>query len=259
MLTDTHIHLDFYTDRELPLLLEDARQRGVLRWVIPAVKEENWSRLNQLADAYPDLSCCYGWHPAHLPANSSAVSDRLTELKRLLEESGVAAGECGLERNSPFPLEYQQEVLSAQVSLANRLYLPVVFHFHAPWDRVFNFLENHPPERDGVVHGFSGSPQIAHRLVDSGLYIGVNGLVTVQRARKLRESVVSLPLERLLCETDAPDRSLSSGSRRGLPQDLRQVVQEIALLRGEPYDEVAAALEENCRRFFSPEGRAFRL
>ena len=104
----------------------------------------------------------------------------------------------------------------------------------------------------GVVHSFSGSPEQARQLWSLGFMIGLGGPLTYERAQRLRRLVAQMPLEFLLLETDAPDQP-DAGIRgqRNEPARLRQVLDVVAMLRGQAPEEIAAATTANAQRLFA--------
>lgn len=117
----------------------------------------------------------------------------------------VAVGEIGLDYHweDECPREKQKEVLIAQLELAKKHDLPVVIHDReAHGDNDWNILRKYKPK--GVVHCFSGSAELAQETVKLGMYIGLGGVVTFKNARHSVEVAKTIPLDRLLTETDAP-------------------------------------------------------
>src|SRR5690606_35586138 len=103
----------------------------------------------------------------------------------------------------------------------------------------------------GVVHSWSGSDQQARQLWDLDFSLGIGGPDTYERARRLRRTVATMPGERLLLETDAPDQP--GAGHRGAgnePAHLREVLAVLAALRGEPPESVAARTSANAARLF---------
>jgi TatD DNase family protein len=102
-----------------------------------------------------------------------------------------------------------------------------------------------------VVHSFSGSLQQAQRLWDIGFHVGIGGPVTYERAQRLRQIVASMPIERLLLETDAPDQpGACHRGQRNEPANITEVLKVIAQLRGESEDSVATATTANAATLF---------
>ena len=121
-------------------------------------------------------------------------------------------------------------------------------------DTVQVMKDAHAEEIPGVVHCFSYSPELAKEFIRMGYYIGVGGVVTFKNAKKLKETVVQIPLERILLETDAP--YLAPEPHRGKRNEsgfLKFVAREIAALKGVSYEEVEKVTRNNAERLFGLE------
>lgn len=222
-LTDTHCHLDFDKfDADRHEVIRRAQQAGVGRILIPGLTVTSSRAAVKLADSHPMLYAAIGVHP-----NEADTWDGQTvsALKELAANSlkVVAIGEIGLDYywNSS-ARETQIDILRDQLALASELQLPVVLHSRekadaehgACTDDLMKILEEWAAslrsgkealaERPGVLHSFSGSFETATRAINLGFYVGVTGPVTYKNAEQRRQLIGSLPLERLLIETDAP-------------------------------------------------------
>lgn len=162
----------------------------------------------------------------------------------------VAIGECGLDQLHA-DYDGQVELFRAQVRLASRFEYPLLIHSVRTHDEVAALLKRAQYRLPGLVHGFSGSWQQATRLFDQGLYLGVGGVITHERARKTRETIRRLPSSALVLETDAPDMP-PSGVRKGdnTPLNLRRVFESLCELRGEDPEALAEQLLINTGRLF---------
>jgi TatD DNase family protein len=147
-------------------------------------------------------------------------------------------------------LATQRHYFSAQLALARELDLPVIVHARRAVEEVILSLRRLPGLR-GVVHSFAGSEQQAQRLWDIGFHLGIGGPVTYARARRLRNLVARMPLDRLLLETDAPDQpDAMHRGQRNEPARLGEVLGCIASLRDESAAAIATATTANARRLF---------
>jgi TatD DNase family protein len=249
-LIDVHSHFDDNRfDGDRAQALERAHGAGVYEQIIPAIKAAWWPRLKQLCETIPGLYPGYGLHPMFLPEHRE---EHLHELREwLAAERPVAIGECGLDFFIPDPqAERQQYFFEAQIGLAQEFDLPVIIHARRSVEEVITTLRRYPGLR-GMLHSYSGSEQQARRLIDLGFYLSFGGPVTYERAKRLRRMVESLPLERLLLETDSPDQP---GSRhpgqRNEPAFLPEVLELFSQLRREPADEIAAQTLHNAQSLF---------
>jgi TatD DNase family protein len=187
--------------------------------------------------ATPSMWRAYGIHPqAVAPA---VLDEQLATLEHRLDEPGVVAlGECGLDtRPAMPPLEAQEQALRAQLAIAARRRLPVLLHIVHAWPRALHLLEE-SEVRQGVWHGFAGPKEAIEPALRLGLYLSVGGALLRTNARRPREVARHIPALRLLVETDAPDLP---------PERLVDVIDELALLRGQTAAEVARLTAANAR------------
>lgn len=252
-LLDSHCHLDaaeFDADRDA--VVERARAAGVLGQVVPAVTAASWPKLRQVCRAAPGLYPAYGLHPTFLAEHRP---DDLHQLASWIEnEHPPAIGECGLDYFvEGLDRDAQAHYFDGQLRLAREHGLPLIVHARRAVDAVIASIRRLGDGRlRGVVHSFSGSPEQARQLWSLGFMIGLGGPLTYERAQRLRRLVAQMPLEFLLLETDAPDQP-DAGIRgqRNEPARLRQVLDVVAMLRGQAPEEIAAATTANAERLFA--------
>ena len=193
---DTHCHLDapeFDADRDA--VRAAARARGVEHIVIPAVERAHWSGAIALAQRHGD-SYALGIHPLYTPRAQEADIAALRAV--LAERQGdpqlVAVGEIGLDFFVP-GLDHERQIwfYEQQIQLARTFGLPVILHVRKSSDRLLKTLRA-TPVVGGIAHAFNGSAQQAQAFIDLGFKLGFGGAITYDRALKLRELAVTLPL-----------------------------------------------------------------
>ena len=251
MYFDTHAHYDdpaFQEDRET--LLAALPRQGVSLVVNPGCDGPSSAAAVEYTRRYAHMYAAVGWHPQAAAAFTPAC---LEELRRWLREPKVRAiGEIGLDYHyddAP-PRETQREVFRAQLELAQELQVPVIVHDREAHGDCLALVEAFPGLR-GVFHCYSGSAEMARRLLDLGWYLSFTGAVTFKNARKAPEVLALCPLDRMMLETDAP--YLSPEPFRGRRNDstrLPWIAQRVAEVKGLPVEAVAAATLETGRRFF---------
>jgi TatD DNase family protein len=252
-LFDSHSHLDapeFDADRDA--VVARARAAGVVAQVIPAIDAAGWDGIAALCARHPGLHPAWGLHPLLLDRHRP---EHLRQLRQRIEDARpCAVGECGLDFYvDGLDPTTQRTYFQAQLELARDFDLPVVVHARRAVEEVTQAIRKTGDLR-GVVHSFSGSPEQARQLFDLDFHLGLGGPVTYERARKLHEVVRTMPLERLLLETDAPDQPLAGHQgQRNEPCRIALVAQAIADLRGEPVEAIAAATTSNSCRLFGVE------
>lgn len=256
VLVDTHLHLDdrrFDEDREA--VLRRAREAGV-RAVLTCGADLASSRKNlrlaeQVGGAGPDphaggAGAARVWVAVGIHPHEAGRCGDLDEAERSLESLAshpavVAIGEIGLDFHYDFaPREDQQRVFERQLDLARRLGKPVVVHAREAEEAVLAAIRRHDGVR-GVLHAFAGTPGQAQQALELGWFLGVGGMLTFQRAERMREVARRAPLERLLLETDAPYLApVPYRGRRNEPAYVATVAEALARLRGIDVGEVAA-------------------
>jgi TatD DNase family protein len=266
MWIDTHCHLDaaeFDSDRDA--VREAARQVGVTRCVIPAVHAGHWPQVAQLAERHGD-AYALGIHPLYVPKAQEAdvltLDHALTE--RRVDPRLVAVGEIGLdffvsELCTPDMRERQWFFYTAQLKLAQKHGLPVILHVRRSADLLLKGLRQ-CRITSGIAHAFNGSSQQAQAFVDMGFALGFGGTLTYERSLQLRRLACELPLSAIVLETDAPDipphwlyqtaeqRAQGAVQGRNSPAELPHIAQVLAVLRGLPITDLAAATSANACR-----------
>lgn len=252
---DTHCHLEderFEADREQAW--GRMRAAGVERCCCVGSDLVSSGRCLAFAQAHPEVYAAAGVHPHEA---KDAQPDYLAALRALLrEEKNVALGEIGLDYYYDLsPRETQKRVLAEQVALALEMDKPVIFHIRDAHGDMVDFFRACSRLPSGVIHCFSGSPEIAREYVKMGFYISFAGPLTFKKAPHLWEAAQSAPLERLLVETDSPYLSPEPlRGRRNEPANVVHVLEKLAALRGLSREEMAEITWENaCRLYRLPQ------
>ena len=249
---DTHCHLyDEAFDADRAVAVQRAIDAGVDIMLLPDIDSSSTERLDSLAGEYPQhFYRMTGLHPTSVKDDFEA---ELAHVRQRLEKGGfVAVGEIGMDLYWDRTYEEQQrEVLRRQMRWAEEFGLPVALHIRKAHNEVFGLLRdiNRGTYR-GVMHCFGGSVQEAQRAVEMGFMLGIGGVVTFKNAT-MAEVARTMPLDRLLLETDAP--YLSPVPHRGQRNESSYVpliAQKIADLRGISLAEVAEQTTVNARRLF---------
>lgn len=206
LLTDTHCHLnhaDYDSDRSE--VIGRAQKAGVTRAVCVGYDLESSARSVELARDIPMVSASVGVHPHDARTFDSDTAQRIRALAS--ERPYVLAiGETGLDYYRDLsPRDVQQKVYREHIHMATELDLPLIIHSRDSQEDVLGILEEEGVPSHGVVmHCLPSDPDFARGAVALGCYVGIAGPVTFKNADHLREIVASLPLDRILLETDAP-------------------------------------------------------
>lgn len=252
MIFDSHAHYDdraFDNDREE--ILECLPKAGIDGVVNAGASRESVKRSMELAKRFPHVYAAVGIHPEHAAQMEEADEDWMAGL--LSHPKAVAVGEIGLDYywNEP-EREIQKECFIRQLHLARRTDKPVVVHSRdAAKDTLDIMRAEYGAGNPAYIHCFSYSKETARAFLEMGCMIGIGGVVTFKNARKVKEAVSYLPMDRLLLETDCP--YLAPVPHRGERNDSRYltlVAERIAEIKGISPKEVEEITGRNARSFF---------
>jgi TatD DNase family protein len=252
LLIDTHAHLDdarFDGDRDA--MIARAREAGVENLVTIGCDLTTSRAAVELADRYSFVYATVGVHPHEAKQIGDSWYD---DLRRLAQHKKVVAyGEIGLDYHyNHSPPKLQRERFREQITLARDLRLPIVVHTREAQDDTITVLkEENAADVGGVFHCFSGDARLAKDALDLGFLLSFSGVITFQNATMLRDIVKTVPMDRILVETDSP--YLTPAPHRGKrnePANVRLVAEKIAAIQGMTADQVAELTSQNARRVF---------
>ena len=251
MLFDTHAHLNdpaFDPDREA--LLESFAAAGVGLVMNAGCSLESSRDIVAMADKYPWLYASVGSHPDSANEVNEEVLEEYRKLCKLSDKV-KAIGEIGLDYYyEDIPREIQQRAFRMQMELAQELDLPVIVHERDAHNDGLAIVKEFPKVK-GVFHCYSGSAEMARQLVNLGWYIGFTGVLTFKNARKAVETAASIPLDRIVLETDCPFMAPEPfRGKRNHPGYLYRMAEKLAEIRGICVEEVHAATYENGKRLY---------
>ena len=249
---DSHCHIDMPVfDADRGAVMERARAAGVeAMLLIGGVDEEQGHRRALRVAKELALPVSAGIHPHEARLATDAIYDELRGLAA--QKQIVAIGEIGLDFHYDHsPRDVQRDAFRAQVRLAREAKLPVIIHTREADDETATLLEEEGATA-GVIHCFTGGHELARRALALGFHISFSGIVAFPRAEIVQEVARTMPLDRLLVETDSP--FLAPPPHRGQrnePAFVVEVVRTVARLRGESSEAVGAAALANFRRAFA--------
>ena len=250
MLIDTHTHIDMenFADR-FDEVMQTAKDYGVEKVVIPGVEPSGFDRIIKLCEEYPDVYGAVGVHPEELNSYNEEAENKIKEL--LKHKKIIAVGEIGLDYYwDKSQIEKQKEIFERQILIAKQAQKPILVHDREAHLDSFEILKKTNAAETGVVmHCFSGSPEFAQQCINEGFYIALGGVVTFKNAKKVKEVAKTVPLDKLLLETDAPYMTpVPFRGKENQPAYVKFVAEEIAQLRGVSFEEIAEATTTNAKK-----------
>jgi TatD DNase family protein len=249
--THTHLHASQF-DEDRPAVLERAAAAEVARIVEIGYDLPSSRAALALAEQHAHIRAVVGIQPNHA---HELPDDWQTQLAALLEHPQVVAlGEIGLDYYwEKAPHDVQEWLFREQLAMARSRGLPVVIHSRDAQEDTVRILSDAARGQPGIMHSFMGDWDYAAACLDVGFLLSFSGPVTFtnSKARPLHEVARRAPLTSILTETDCPYLSPHPlRGQRNEPARVRLVAERIAELRGQPLDEIAAAVWQNAARIF---------
>ncbi len=250
MLFDTHAHMnDPVFDADRDDILTALPEKGVGLLLNPGCSLENSYQAVEIAEKYGYIYAAVGTHPDTAQEVNEDVIEKYRKLCR--HEKVKAIGEIGLDYYyETVPRDVQKKAFYMQMELAKETGLPVIIHQRDAHDDGMKTVQQFPTVT-GVFHCYSGSAEMARQLVNKGWYIGFTGVLTFKNARKAVETAQSIPLDRIVLETDCPFMAPEPfRGKRNHPGYLYRMAERLAEIRGISVEEAQAVTTENAKRLY---------
>jgi len=206
---DSHCHLNYEDFKgDVDAIIKNARMQGIKTMLTICTNLSDIDGLKKIAESDPEIYASVGIHPHDAEPTLAEVSEEeLIKwiLSHAKHEKVIGIGECGLDYyydNSP--RKEQQKVFIAQLKAAQENDLPVIVHTRSANEDTISILKEYGKGVRGVIHCFSETQWLADQALDLGFYISLSGILTFSKAQSIRDTVKTVPLDRLLLETDAP-------------------------------------------------------
>ncbi|HAL46015.1 MAG: hypothetical protein A2Y12_01155 [Planctomycetes bacterium GWF2_42_9] len=252
-LIDTHAHLTF---TELADSIDDVLARsiaaGITKWITVGTDAEHNEQAVKLSQKYENLYAALGIHPHYASEYSPSHLQRLVEL--IGSGKVVAIGETGLDFHYNFSKQdSQRDLFKRLLEIASLCRLPVIVHSRNALDETMQLLEKYADRTTKIVfHCWSGTIEETRAIIDRDYYISFTGIITFKNGDIARECVKTVPLERMMIETDCPYMSPEPVRKQKInePALMIHTAKKIAELKGVDLETLAEQLEVNTREFF---------
>lgn len=252
MIFESHAHYDDKAfDKDRDKLLEGLRENGIGYVVNIGANIQTTKNTIKLAEKYPFIYGTAGVHPSD---TDELKEENFIWLKEQCSHPKiVAVGEIGLDYYWDEPdREIQKKWFERQLAMAKEARLPVVIHSRdAAKDTLDIMKAAGTGGFGGVVHCFSYAKEVAKEFLDMDYYFGIGGVVTFQNAKKLKEAVEYIPIEKILLETDSPYLApVPYRGKRNSSLNIPLIAKEIAMIKGMDYEDVVSITEKNAKKLF---------
>lgn len=255
MFIDSHCHLDFSEfSGNISHYLENMQNLGVSHALCISVDKADFPNVKKLAETYPNLYATVGVHPDYLDTEEPTKEWLVQEASY---EKIIGIGETGLDYfrlgdQSIFDYEWQRNRFRTHIQAARIVDKPLIIHTRSSAEDTVKIMKQEGADQvGGVMHCFTESTEIAKEAIELGFYISFSGIVTFKNAVALQETCRTIPLDRILIETDSP--YLAPTPYRGKvnqPAWVYYVAECVAKIKGITTDEVGEITSQNFQKLF---------
>jgi TatD DNase family protein len=254
MLVDSHCHLDFPDfSEDLDDVVENAVRNGVTKMLSIATTLPAEPVVRGIAQRFDAVYYAAGVHPMQAHKHSPVTLEMLLDLAH--HRKMVAFGETGLDYHyTPEHAEVQKTLFRLHIEAARQTGLPVIVHARAADDDIADILRQETAKGafGCVLHCFASGATLAETARELGFYVSMSGISTFKKAQDLRDIIKTIPVDRILVETDAPYLAPDPyRGKRNEPAYTRFTAQVGADLFEMPFEAFAKQTTENFHRLFS--------
>ena len=254
MFVDSHCHLNYegLVDDQQGVLAR-AREAGVELMLNISTRMSEWDDVIATAEREPDVMASVGIHPHE--ADQHTDIDTAILVDRAAHPKVIGIGESGLDYYYDHSdRERQRQSFLAHIAAARETQLPLIVHTRDAEDDTHAILAEEMDKGPfpALIHCFTGTRDFANKVLALGLCVSISGIVTFRNARDLQETARTIPLDRLLIETDSP--FLAPVPHRGRPCEpafVADTARFLAALREESLEALGTATSANFRRLFA--------
>lgn len=250
MIVDSHCHLDYpdFAEEGVSEIVARARSAGVGHFMTICTEIAKFPQIIAVAEQFNDMHCTVGTHPHHA-ADAGEINVSRQEIVALTRSPKVAGiGETGLDYYyNHSPAEEQQKCFATHIEAALETSLPLVIHTRDADEDTIRIMRDVGQGRaKGVMHCFSGTPWLAEKSLELGFYVSFSGILTFKKSEELREIAKTVPLERLLVETDSPYLApMPHRGKRNEPAFVVHTAKMLADLKGVSMAEISDITTRN--------------
>ena len=248
--THTHLYLDQFQN-DINDVMHRAISSGVKKFYLPSISSEYNKSMHDLKKKFPDrVFCMIGLHPCYVGENFRFEIDFVK--KQIKKNDYKAIGEIGIDLFHEKKYFKQQVIaFEEQIKLAIEYDLPIVIHSRESFDEIFEVLKKYKSNRlRGIFHCFTGNKEQAEKIIDLNFLLGIGGVITFKNG-KISEFLSSIPLDKIVLETDSP--YLAPAPHRGKRNEssfLQIIASKIAEIYNIDFDEVSSVTEQNSIKIF---------
>tara|TARA_B100000029_G_C17590632_1_gene962380 strand:+ start:968 stop:1741 length:774 start_codon:yes stop_codon:yes gene_type:complete len=254
MIIDSHCHLDYeILYNNLENIIHRADNNDVKILLTICTTKESYKKIKLIISKYKNIYGTFGIHPHETDKHKDVTLDSIIKYKNESQKV-IGIGETGLDYYyNHSDKEIQKKSFSEHIKAAIKLKIPLIVHSRSAENDTFDILKNYMKESDlkVIIHCFTGSKDFSKKLIDIGCYISISGIITFKNSNELANTVSTIPLDKLLVETDSP--YLSPSPNRGKdnePSNITYTVEKLSLIKNIDKNIIARTTTNNFKNLF---------
>ena len=256
MIADSHCHLDYSNlYDQLDKVVERANINNVKYLLTISTTLDSFDRIKLIIRKYKNIYGTFGIHPHESKNFSHINSNYILDIKKKYSKI-IGIGETGLDFYYNYSdKEIQKKIFIEHIKASAELEIPLIVHSRSAEKETYDILSSEKKNNKGLkilMHCFTGSKEFAKKLLDINCYISVSGIITFKNSSDLANTVSSIPIEKLLIETDSP--YLSPVPYRGKinePSFIIHTVEKLSQIKKLSKDEVMKYTTNNFKNLFN--------
>ena len=255
MIADSHCHLDYPNlYNELDDVVNRAIKNDVKLLLTICTTVESFKRIKLIVDKYKNIYGTFGIHP-HETKNFKNMTDTLIIGYKNESKKIIGIGETGLDYYyNHSDKNIQKKIFTQHIEAAKELDIPLIVHSRDAEIDTFDILKSYMKNSKlkTIIHCFTGSKDFAKKIINIGCYISVSGIVTFKGSNELAETISSIPIDKLLVETDSP--YLTPTPNRGKnnePSFIIHTIEKLSIITNTEKKVIIENTTNNFRKLFN--------
>ena len=255
MIADSHCHLDYPNlYNELDDVVNRAIKNDVKLLLTICTTVESFKRIKLIVDKYKNIYGTFGIHP-HETKNFKNMTDTLIIEYKNESKKIIGIGETGLDYYyNHSDKNIQKKIFAQHIEAAKELDIPLIVHSRDAEIDTFDILKNYMKNSKlkAIIHCFTGSKDFAKKIINIGCYISVSGIITFKGSNQLSETISSIPIDKLLVETDSPYLApIPNRGKSNEPSFITHTIEKLSTIRNIEKKVIIENTTNNFRKLFN--------
>ncbi len=255
MIADSHCHLDYPNlYNELDDVVNRAIKNDVKLLLTICTTVESFKRIKLIVDKYKNIYGTFGIHP-HETKNFKNMTDTLIIGYKNESKKIIGIGETGLDYYyNHSDKNIQKKIFAQHIEAAKELDIPLIVHSRDAEIDTFDILKSYMKNSKlkTIIHCFTGSKDFAKKIINIGCYISVSGIITFKGSNELSETISSIPIDKLLVETDSPYLTpIPNRGKSNEPSFITHTIEKLSIIRNIEKKVIIENTTNNFRKLFN--------